>query len=329
MRRRDFITLLGGAAAAWPVAARAQQGEALPHVAYAGSTATTPDDPDAQERLMAFRMGLAKLGWADGRNVRIDFIPTAGGHEREVAAELVRSAPAVVLSTGTPMTAALRLETRAIPIVFVAASDPQGSGLVASMMRPAGNLTGFTNYLFSMGGKWLEMLKDAAPSMRRVLVLLAPGNLAQQGFLRDIQSAGLSLSVEAVPAAARDRAEIERAFEAFARQEGGGLLALPGAPGLSNSELTIALAERYRLPAMYTHRFFAPQGGLMSYDTDLGDLYRRAAFYVDRILKGVRPGDLPVQLPTKYDLVVNLKVAKTLGLTIPLPLLASADEVIE
>jgi len=165
--------------------------------------------------------------------------------------------------------------------------------------------------------------------MRRVLVLLAPGNLAQQGFLRDIQSAGLSLSVEAVPAAARDRAEIERAFEAFARQEGGGLLALPGAPGLSNSELTIALAERYRLPAMYTHRFFAPQGGLMSYDTDLGDLYRRAAFYVDRILKGVRPGDLPVQLPTKYDLVVNLKVAKTLGLTIPLPLLASADEVIE
>jgi putative ABC transport system substrate-binding protein len=328
MRRRDFITLLGGAVA-WPIVVRAQQGDSLPRVVYLTAAAT--DDPETLASIAAFRTALQKLGWTDGRNVSIDDRRGVASAERqrEVAAEVVRSAPAVILSGGTPLSNALRLATRSIPIVFVSASDPVGSGLVDSMMRPAGNLTGFANYLFSFGGKWLEMLKQAAPATRRVLVLLAPGNRAQQGSLREIETAGKTLGVEPVAAAVSDDAEIERAVDEFSREPNGGLLALPGNPGMSHSERIIELAARHRLPAMYTHRFFVERGGLMSYDTNIPDLYRRAAFYVDRILKGVAPGQLPVQLPTKYDLVVNLKVAKTLGLTIPLPLLASADEVIE
>jgi putative ABC transport system substrate-binding protein len=328
MNRRDVITLLGSAAAAWPLAARAQQAGRLPRVVY---FAGVGDNPESRAERAAFRMALEKLGWADGRTVSLDLrtgqIPVE--RQREVADEVVRSTPAVIVSSGTPLSGALRLATTNVPIVFVAASDPVGSGLVNSMMRPGGNLTGFANYLFSFGGKWLEMLKDAAPATRRVLVLLLPGNRAQAGFLREIEMAGKTLGVEAVAAPVRDAAEIERAVEAFAREGDGALLALPGNPGVGNSQLIIDLAAKYRLPAMYTHRFFIEQGGLMSYDTDIADLYRRTAFYVDRILKGVEPGQLPVQLPTKYDLVVNLKVAKALGLTIPLPLLASADEVIE
>jgi putative ABC transport system substrate-binding protein len=327
MRRRDFITLLGGAAPAWPLVARAQQAGRLPRVVFLkGGSA---DDPDVRASIAAFRTAFEKLGWTDGRNVSIDFsrigtVPPE--RRREVAAEIVRSAPAVVLASGTPMADALRVETRTIPVVFVNASDPLASGLVDSMMRPGGNLTGFANYLFSFGGKWLEMLKEAAPATRRVLVLLNPGNRAQQGFLRVIETAGKTLSVEPVAAAVRDAAEIERAVEAFAREGDDALLVLPGS--LDYSKI-IDLATRHRLPAMYDDRLSVERGGLMSYDTDESDLYRRAAFYVDRILKGVEPGQLPVQLPTKYDLVVNLKVAKSLGLTIPLPLLASADEVIE
>jgi putative ABC transport system substrate-binding protein len=329
LRRRDFITLLGGAAAAWPLAARAQQGGSLPRVV--SLTPAGRDDPETVASITAFRTALQKLGWTDGRNVSIDDRRSGAPPERqrEVAAEVVRSAPAVILSAGTPFSNTLRVATHSIPIVFVAASDPLGSGLVDSMMRPGGNVTGFANYLFSMGGKWLEMLKEAAPAIQRVLVLLAPGNRAQEGTLRVIETAGKTLGVAPVAAAVRDDAEIERAVEEFAREPNGGLRALPGSPGLSHSERIIELAARHRLPAMYTHRFFMERGGLMSYDTDIPDLYRRAAFYVDRILKGVEPGQLPVQLPTRYDLVVNLKVAKALGLTIPLPLLASADEVIE
>ena len=330
IRRRDFITLLGGVAAAWPLAARTQQGGDLPRVVYAGLPLLR-DEPESRDRRAAFRMAFEKMGWVDGRNVRIDysFDGIAPGSERTIAAEIVRSTPAVVFSTGTPLTTALRLETRTIPIVFAAVFDPQGSGLVDSMMRPGGNLTGFANYLFSMGGKWLEMLKEAAPATKRVLVIVLPGNRAHQGCLRVIETAAPTLGVTPVQAAVRDGPEVESAIEAFASEPGGGLLALPGPPGLIHAELIIALAARHRLPAMYTHRFFTAVGGLMSYDTELGDLYRRAAFYVDRILKGVSAGELPVQLPTKYDLVVNLKVAKTLGLTVPLPLLAQADEVIE
>jgi ABC-type uncharacterized transport system substrate-binding protein len=330
MKRREFITLLGGAATTWPLAVRAQQGGGVPRVVY-GGLPLQQDEPEARDRLAAFRVAFEKMGWVNGHNVRIDYsmsVSSATGGERAIAAEIVRSAPAVVFSTGTPLTAALRLETRTIPVVFVAVFDPHGSGLVDSMMRPGGNLTGFANYLFSMGGKWLEMLKEAAPATRRVLVIVTPGNRAHQGCLRVIETAAATLGITPVQAAVRDEPEIKSAIEAFASEPGGGLLALPGA-GLTDSKLITALAARHHLPAMYTHRFFTAVGGLMSYDTEIADLYRRAAFYVDRILKGVSAGDLPVQLPTKYDLVVNLRVAKALGLTVPLPLLARADEVIE
>jgi putative tryptophan/tyrosine transport system substrate-binding protein len=322
MRRREFITLLGGAAAAWPLAARAQQPDALPHVVLG---LRSGDDESAR----SFRAAFEKLGWTDGRNVRIDVLGITAGSERGAAAEIVRSTPAVVLSVGTPLSSALRLETHTVPIVFVAASDPQASGLVDSMMRPGGNVTGFANYLFSMGGKWLEILKEAAPATRRVLVIMQPGNRGQEGFLRLVQTAGAALGVTPVTAALRDGPEIERAIQAFARENNGSLLVLPGEPGNSYSNLIVDLAARHHLPAMYTYRPATTRGGLMSYDTDANDLRRRAAFYVDRILKGVEPGQLPVQLPTKYDLVVNLKTAKMLGLMIPLPLLAGADEVIE
>jgi putative ABC transport system substrate-binding protein len=326
LRRRDFITLLGGAAAVWPLRASAQQGDSLPHVLYLSGLG---NDDDRQVRLPAFRTAFEKLGWADGRNVRVIYNLFPDGGERAAAAEAVRSAPAVILSVGTPLTNALRLQTHTIPIVFVGASDPLGSGLVDSMMRPSGNLTGFANYLFSIGGKWLEMLKESAPTIRRVLVILAPGNGGQEGFRRVIEAAAPALGVAPLVAAVREPGELERAIEAFAREPDGSLLVLPGPPGNDNVELIIELAARHRLPAIYTRRFFMQRGGLMSYDTDHTDLFRRAAFYLDRILKGVEPGQLPVQLPTKYDLVVNLRVAKALGLTIPLPLLASADEVIE
>jgi putative ABC transport system substrate-binding protein len=324
MDRRDFIRLIAGATAAWPLAARAQQAGRLPRVVF---LKVNPLDDEDRADIAAFRTAFEKLGWIDGRNVSIDF--SRVGAVPAVVAEVVRSAPAVIVSGGTPLSNAVRLATHTIPVVFLNASDPVSSGLVASMMRPGGNLTGFANYLFSFGGKWLEMLKEAAPATRRVLVLLAPGNRAQQGFLQVIETAGKTLGVEPVAAAVRDAAEIEHAVEAFAREGDGALLSLPGRPGDDNSDQIIELAARHRLPAMYTDRRSVERGGLMSYDTDSADLYRRAAFYVDRILKGVEPGQLPVQLPTKYDLVVNLKVAKTLGLTIPLPLLAGADEVIE
>jgi putative ABC transport system substrate-binding protein len=323
MRRRDFIAGLGGVPA-WPLVARAQQG-GLPRLVYLSGGG----NDDEQARIAAFRTAFGKLGWVDGRNVRIDYRMATAGRERAIATEVVHSAPAVIFSSGTPMSNALRLETGTIPVVFVAASDPQASGLVDSMARPSGNLTGFTNYLFSFGSKWLQMLKEAAPATKRVLIILGPGNLAQQGFLRKIEADAATLGVQPVAAIVRDAPEVEGAIEAFAREPNGSLLLLPGPPGSANSELIIDLAAQHRLPAIYTHRFFVERGGLMSYDTEISDLYRRAAFYVDRILKGAKPSDLPVQLPTKYDLVVNLKVAKTLGLTISLALLATADEVIE
>jgi putative tryptophan/tyrosine transport system substrate-binding protein len=330
IQRREFITLLGGAAAAWPVAARAQQAApGIPRLIYFPNA--FPDEPDAQARHKVFRETFEKLGWADGRNVRIEeqwgSLPTA--RMRSVAAELVRSAPAVIMTTGSGMSEALKLESRTVPVVFAAATDPLASGLVDSMARPGGNLTGFTNYEFSIGGKWLGLLKEAAPALGRVLVIMQPGNIGQQGLLRAVEAAGPSLRVQVVPAIVNSRAEIERAMEEFAKEPNGGLIGLPGNPSLNSSDLIIALAARHRLPAMYTHRFSTPAGGLMSYDTDIVDLYRRAAGYVDRILKGEKPGDLPVQLPTKYDLVINLKTAKALGLVIPVPLLSIADEVIE
>jgi ABC-type uncharacterized transport system substrate-binding protein len=331
MKRREFITLLGGAAT-WPLAARAQQVGGLPRVVYL--TGGAIDDQEILARRAAFRLGFEKLGWIDGRNVRIDYHwgqePSAQ-RRQALAAELVSSAPNAIMISGTPMSMEFQRITRTIPIVFVNATDPLGSGLVASMAEPGGNLTGFANYLFSTGGKWAELLKEAAPGIKRVLVIMGPGNSGQQGTLEAIEAAApkLGIQVETVVAPGSGAADIERAIDTFAQQPNGGLLALPGNPGRDNHDLIIRLASRHRLPAMYTYRFATTAGGLMSYDTDSTDLYRRAAFYVDRILKGEKPGNLPVQLPTKYDLVVNLRTAKALGLNIPLALLASADEVIE
>jgi len=329
MRRRDFIAGLTGMAVTRPFAARAQPARGIPRLVYVANA--FPDGPDAQVRHKAFRAAFEKLGWTDGLNVRIEehwgSIPAE--RARAVAAELVRSAPAVMVVTGSAMAEALKRESRTVPVVFVSATDPAESGLVASMAHPSGNLTGFANYVFSLGGKWLGLLKQAAPALTRVLVISAPGNIGQQGLLRATEAAAPAIGVEVVAAVAGGPAELERAIEAFAGEPNGGLIGLPGNPSNDNSDLIIALAARHRLPAMYTHRFSVPAGGLMSYDTDITDLYRRAAGYADRILKGEKPADLPVQLPTRFDLMINLKTAKALGLAIPLPLLAIADELIE
>jgi len=327
-RRREFITLLSGAAAAWPLAARAQQA-GIPRFIYVPNA--FPDDPEARARHRAFREAFEKLGWADGRNIRIEehWGYTPPGRLQAVAAEFVRLAPSVIMTSGSGMAEALQRESQTIPVVFVAVTDPLSSGLVASMARPGGNLTGFANYVASIAGKWLEMLKEVAPATKRVLVILQPGNIGQQSLLQAFETAAPTLGVQAVPAIVTSAAEIERAVSAFAQEPNGSLLALPGQPGMRNGDLIIALAARHRMPAMYTHRFSTPRGGLISYDTDIVDLYRRAALYVDRILKGEKPGELPVQLPAKYDLVINLKTARALGLQIPDRLLALADEVIE
>jgi len=329
LKRREFISLLGSAVSAWPLAARAQQVSSIRRFFYVPNA--FPDDPEARARHAAFREAFEKLGWVDGRNIRIEthwgFTPP--GRLQAVALEFVRSAPDVIMTSGSGMSEALQRASQTIPVVFVSVTDPLSSGLVASMGRPGGNLTGFANYVASIGGKWLGMLKEVAPATKRVLVILQPENIGQQSLLKAIEVAAPALGVQAVPAIVTGPTEIERDITAFAHEPNGGLLALPGNPGMTNGDLIIALAARYRLPAMYTHRFSTIRGGLMSYDTDIVDLYRRAASYVDRILKGEKPGELPVQLPEKYDLVVNLKTARMLGLTVPLPLLASADEVIE
>jgi putative ABC transport system substrate-binding protein len=329
MKRRQFIRLVGGAAA-WPVAARAQPSGRTPRLAYL--TLGRPEEtPEEQGRQTALREALEKLGWTDGGSIRMDFRwgGTGSDRVRASAAELISSAPDVVIAVGTPILEALRQETHALPIVFVGVSDPLGLGLVDNLAHPGGNLTGFANYPFSIGGKWLQTLKEVAPSIRRVLVVLLPGDPAHQGFLRAIEAAARTLDVDAIEGAARDGRGIEAAVDAFAKEPNGGLLVLPGLPGRDNAELIIGLAGQHRLPAMYTYRFFVPGGGLMSYDTDTVDLVRRSASYVDRILKGERPGALPVQYPTKYDLVINLTTARALGVAVPLSLLASADEVIE
>jgi putative tryptophan/tyrosine transport system substrate-binding protein len=333
MKRRDFIRAIGGAAAMscglgrFP--ARAQQPGGVPLVGYLVGNAE--DEPEARVNRAAFRDALAKAGWAEGRNLRIDYRWGAGAVERlrATSVEVVGLAPNVILAQGSPLAEALRRETHTIPIVFLSVSDPLSTGLVDSMAHPGGNLTGFANYEFSMGGKWLGLLKEVAPASKRVLVIMQPGNIGQQGFLRTIEAVAPTLGVRLVVAAVATAPEIERAIDAFAQEPDGAVLALPGRPGQTNSDLIIASVARHRLPTMYTHRFSTAAGGLMSYDTDNPDLYRRAASYVERILKGAKPGDLPVQLPTRYDLVINLKTARALGLAVPLTLLASADEVIE
>jgi putative ABC transport system substrate-binding protein len=328
VRRREFITLLGGAAAAWPLAAQGQQPERMRRIGVLMYPAA--DDPEGQARIAAFLDSLEQLGWTDGRNVRIDIRWPAGSDAdriRKYAAELVALAPDVILATGNITTAPLQQLTRTVPIVFVVTSDPVGNGYVASMARPGGNITGFSFIEFGISGKWLELLKQIAPGVTRVAVLREiPIGLGQLGA---IQSVAPSFGVELFPIDVREPDQIERAVNEFARGSNGGLIVTAGGLVVAYRELFITLAARYRLPAVYFNRMYAIGGGLISYGPDSIDQYRRAAAYVDRILKGEKPADLPVQAPTRYDLIINLKTAKTLGIDVPAQLLARADEVID
>ena len=330
MRRRQFITALGGAVA-WPLAARAQQGERMRRIGVLMGIAES--DPAGTSLMTAFMQGLGELGWRDGKNVRIDYRWGAGDAERiqYFARELVALQPDLMVGHTTPVVAALKRETKAIPIVFTQVSDPVGSGFVAGLTEPGGNVTGFTNLESSMSSKLVELLKQAAPAVTRVALMFNPKTAPDGGtyFLRPVEAAAPALKLTIVPAPIHDTAEIDRAITALAHEPGAGLVVMPDVFVLAHREQILALAERHRLPAAYAYRLFAASGGLMSYGTDLADLFRRAAPYVDRILKGAKPAELPVQQPTKFELVINLKTARALGLDVPLALLATADEVIE
>ena len=329
MRRREFITLLGGAAAAWPLAARAQPRERMRRIGVLMNTAA--DDPEGRARLAAFLQELQQLGWTDGRNVRIDTRWGAGDAERfrRYAAELVALAPDVILAAGSPVMGALQQATRTVPIVFALVADPVGSGYVASLARPGSNATGFASTEFGISGKWLELLKEITPGVTRVAVLRDPTNALGIGQFAAIQSVAPSFGVELSPIDVRDAGEIERDITAFARSSNGGLIVPAGPLAALHRELIITLAARHRLLTVYPTRFFAAGGGLISYGPNTIDPFRGAAGYVDRILKGEKPADLPVQAPTKIELVINLRTAKALGLVMPPTLLARADEVIE
>jgi putative tryptophan/tyrosine transport system substrate-binding protein len=330
MRRRQFITLIGGAAA-WPRAARAQQPERVRHIGVLMASAA--DDSENQARMAAFLQGLAQLGWTDGRNVRIDtrWATTNADDLRRHAAELSALAPDVlVAASGTATAAPLLQATRTLPIVFVVVVDPVGAGFVASLARPGGNATGFTMFEYGLSGKWVELLKQIAPQMTRGAVLRDPTIASGIGQFAAVQAVAPSLGVELSPIDVRDASEIERDIAAFARgSSNGGLIVTPSPVANRHRDLIAKLAARYRLPAVYGSRQYAAAGGLISYGPDLIDQFRRAAGYVNRILKGEKPADLPVQAPTKYELVINLKTAKALGLDLPPTLLARADEVIE
>jgi putative ABC transport system substrate-binding protein len=329
VRRREFIILLGCAAAALPLAARAQQREKMRRIAVLMNLGA--DDAEGQERLAAFLQGLQEAGWTVGHNVRIDLRWGAADNElyRKYAAELVALAPDVVLAAGAPVAKTVQRANRTIPIVFANAADPLGSGIVVSLARPGGNATGFTIFEFSMGGKWLELLKQIAPRVARVAVLRDSSNPTGIGEFGAIQTAAPSFGVEVRPIELHDTEEIESTVTAFAGDSNGGLIVTQNAFAIGHRKLIITLAARHRLPAIYAYSRFATDGGLISYGPNSMDGYRRAAGYVDRILKGEKPADLPVQAPTKFDLVINLKTAKALGLEVPPMLLTQADEVIE
>ena len=330
LKRRDFITLLGGAAVASPFAVRAQQGERVGRIGVLMSFAAS--DPDAQLRIGAFDKGMRDLGWMEGRNLRTEYrwAPDDGDGLRSHARELVRMAPDVILVNSTPATLAVHEQGGSVPVVFVQVTDPVGAGLVANLGRPGGNLTGFTSFEFSIGSKWLEMLKVVAPHVTRVALVFSPRTAPfADMFWGPIEAAAPSFDATPVRAAVGSGPEIGPVLDAFAREPNGGLIVLPDVTTMNHREAIITLAARHRLPAMYPFRYFAASGGLMSYGTDLRDVFRRAAAYVDRILKGARPGELPVQAPTWLELVMNLRAAKVLGITMPPLLLARADEVIE
>jgi putative ABC transport system substrate-binding protein len=328
MQRREFITLLGGAAVAWPLAAHAQQGERVRRI---GVLLSSADDQEGQARIAAFLQALQQLGWIDGRNVRIDTRWPAGNADdaRKYAAELVALAPDVILSTGSANIALMLQATRTVPIVFVLVPDPVGAGFVDSLSRPGGNATGFTPFEFGMSAKWLELLKEIAPGVTRAAVLRDAATTAGIGQFGAIQSMAPSLGIEVSPVNVRDAGEIERTITAFARQPNSGLIVLSSATAIAHRDLIITLAARHKLPAIYFARYFVTGGGLISYGVDTIDPHRQAAGYVDRILKGEKPADLPVQASDKFELVINLKTAKAFGLTVPPTLLARADEVIE
>jgi ABC-type uncharacterized transport system substrate-binding protein len=329
MQRRQFIALLGGAAATWPFAARAQQADRMRRIGVLMSLAA--DDRQGQARLNAFVQGLHELGWIDGRNLRIDTRWAAGdgNRGRKYAAELVALAPDVILASGGSLVGPLLQVTHAVPIVFTQTPDPVGAGFIDSLARPGGNATGFSIFDYSVGGKWLELLKQIAPGVTRVAVIRDPATPQGIGQFSAVQSLAPSLGLEVSPINARDAGEMERDIAAIARVPNSGLIVTGSNVGIVHRELIVTLASRYKLPAVYPLPFFATTGGLIAYGPDAIDPHRRAAAYVDRILKGEKPADLPVQAPTKYELVINLKTAKALGLIVPLPLLATANEVIE
>ena len=327
MKRREFITLLSGAAAAWPFAVRAQQPERMRRIGVIVPFAA--NDSEAQSRIGAFLQELQQLGWSIGRNVRID-TRWAGGNANDIrkqSVEMAALAPDVILAHGSSVVGQLLQATRTVPIVFPVVSDPVAAGFVDSLARPGGNATGFMLLEYSQSGKWLELLKQIAPGLKRAAVIRNPAASGGIGEFGAIQSAAPALNVEVIPINVRDANEIERTIAAFARASNGGLIVTSSGLAANHRDLIVTLAAQYKLPAIYFERSFVAAGGLMSYGPDFIDQYRRAAAYVDRILKGEKPGDLPVQMPTKYQLIINLKTAKALGLAVPPSLLA--DEVIE
>jgi len=329
MRRREFMTVLGGAAAAWPLSARAQQGERMRRIAFIFPREAQNTEDSA--RVEIFQQRLRELGWTDGRNVRVH-VHWAGANASEIrrsVAELVALAPDLVLASGTPILDALLGATGSVPTVFVAVADPVGAGYVESLAQPGGNATGFAIFEYGLAGKWLELLKQIAPGVMRAAVLREASSTHGAGQFAVIQSVAPLVGVDVTPIDPRDAAEIERSITAFLRKRDGGLVVTGGSGSVIHRDLIVALAARHKLPTIYWERLFATGGGLVSYGPNIHELYRLAAGYVDRILKGEKPGDMPVQAPTKYELVINLKTAKALGLEVSPSLLARADEVIE
>jgi putative tryptophan/tyrosine transport system substrate-binding protein len=329
MQRRDFIKVIGGAAAGYPFSARAQQRLRLIGVL----DGLSESDPEGPLRIMAFQRELESLGWTEGRNIRIEYRWAGGDPDRirTFAAELAGMKPDVLVARSSPPAEALARETHTIPIVFALVSDPIGSGLVASLARPGRNATGFTNFESSLGAKWIEILKGILPQIRRVALLFNPDMGPSGGsiYLQPVEAAASSSAVDPIIAAVRSVAEVEDVLAPLARNADSGLIVIPDLFTSANRVLIVATAARHRLPAVYSYRYFAAIGGLMSYGIDISDVFRRAAIYVDKILRGAAPGDLPVQHPARFEFVINLKTAKTLGLAVPRVLLAGADEVIE
>ena len=332
MRRCDFITLFTGAVAGWPLAARAQQPDRMRRIGILMMTGNPQDDPESRTRIAALRQGLDKFGWTADRNIQLDYRWARGDAERaqSLAKELIALQPDVIVAHTTTACIALKRETSTIPVVFVNVVDPIGSGLVVSLARPGGNFTGLIHFEPGMAGKWLEMLKEVAPSVARVAILFSPKTLPSHGvYERAVEAAAPSFAITTITAPVNDPAEIERAIDALGRLPSGGLIVLPDVTTVVHRGLIIALAVRNRLPAVYPFGFFARDGGLMSYGVDTDDRFRQSAYFIDRIFNGAKPADLPVQMPTKFELIINLKTARTLDLQVPPTLLATANELIE